>query len=168
LPPGYSWQSATATAEEATAVQNNVSSPEVAEKLAPIFRDALPKYGNKTYGILVTNEGDVVRFTNGGRDPRYANYETAAHVEGKAAIWMRDHGSAGGVVYHNYPYGTCWTCNSHLETLLPDGVTLWVFPPENAAPKDQYWIAEPKPYVGNSETPKAPSVKGSEPPGGGQ
>jgi hypothetical protein len=145
------------SAQEAAAVQNNVSSPEVAERLASIFRAALPKFdGKTTYGILVTNEGDVVRFINGGRDPRYSNYESAAHVEGKAAIWMRDHGSSGGVLYHNNTGGTCGYCDSHLETLLPEGATLRVMPPQDASEKNAKAIARPEEYVGNSKTPKAP------------
>src|SRR5262249_41139970 len=47
----------------------------------------LPEFdGVTTHGILVTNEGQVFRLTNGGRDPRFAGYESASHVEGKAAI----------------------------------------------------------------------------------
>ena len=75
----------------------------------------LPPYdGKKTVGVLVTEEGNVVPLQSlktDQADPRYANYFSATHVEGQAAIYIRDNGSAGGVVYHNNPNGTCGQCD---------------------------------------------------------
>jgi SCP1.201-like deaminase len=154
------------TAEEAADIQKNVSSRASAEKLAPIIRPMLPRFdGNRTYGILITNEGNVVYLGSGGRGPDYSNYESSAHVEGKGAIWIRQQNSSGGVMFHNNDEGTCGTCDSHLNTLLPENVRLWVFPPENAVARNSDAITEPKEYVGNSKSPKPPSIKGTEPAG---
>lgn len=42
---------------------------------------------------MIPDEGDVVPLQSGDRDPLYSNYVSAGHVEGKAALWMRDDGS---------------------------------------------------------------------------
>jgi hypothetical protein len=152
--------------EDATAVQKDVNSEASAQKLAPIVRALLPKFDEKTtYGVLVTNEGDVIQFKSGGRDPAYGNYRSAGHVEAKAAWWIREHGSSGGVLYHNNTDGICGYCNTHVETLLPEKAKLYVVPPEDADPKNSRAIAEPTPYVGNNATPKPPSIQGTEPSG---
>jgi hypothetical protein len=66
----------------------------------------------------------MVRFQSGAADPGYRNYPAAKHVEGKAAIWIRENNSSGGILFHNHPGGTCGFCNLQLNTLLPEDVTL--------------------------------------------
>ena len=108
--------------------------------------------------VLLTNEGRVIELESGSPDPRY-DYPAGKHAEGKAAIWIRDNGSSGGIVFHNNPKGTCGVCNSNLPTLLPEGVRLWVVPPVDAKAPDRTWIDKPKPYDGNSARPLAPGEK---------
>jgi hypothetical protein len=57
-------------------------------------------------------------------------------VEGKAAVWMRENNSSGGVLYHNHPGGTCGYCNSQIETPLPENARLRVVSPEGATPQN--------------------------------
>ena len=126
-------------------------------KLPQAISAALPKYDGTTYGILITNEGDVVPLQSGPPDPRYSNYPPAKHVEGKAAIWIREHGSTGGVVYHNNPGGTCGLCNSQVKTLLPEGASLRIVPPADAVPKNERAKAAPTDNLGNENIPKSPA-----------
>jgi hypothetical protein len=104
-------------------------------------------------GVLVTNEGEIIALESGNANQTYANYPAASHVEGKAAIWIRENGSTGGIVYHNNPRGTCGFCNSQIATLLPEGATLQVVPPKGTVPPPG-WFNNPNPYIGNSSTPK--------------
>jgi hypothetical protein len=127
------------------------------EKIQAVISAGLPKYDNKTtYGVLITNEGDIVSLESGEKDPRYSNYPPSSHVEGKAAIWIGGHGSTGGVVYHNNTDGTCGLCNSQVRTLLPPKKELFVVPPADAVAKKRGAIAYPKPYVGDDAIPKPP------------
>jgi hypothetical protein len=103
---------------------------------------------------LITNEGEVISLQSGNASPTYANYPAALHVEGKAAIAIRESGSSGGVVYHNNPNGTCGFCNSQVPTLLPEGAELTVIPPAGTVPSSARWYVNPEPYVGNSSIPK--------------
>jgi RHS repeat-associated protein len=120
-------------------------------------RQTLPVFdGQTTHGVLVTNEGDVVPLTSGTRPEGYSNYESAAHVEGQAAIYIRENNSSGGVVFHNNPNGTCGYCNSHVETLLPQGSQMVVVPPEGARANNSRATAHPTIYTGNSNEPKQP------------
>jgi hypothetical protein len=122
------------TEKEAAALQQRVNSLSPAERLGPVIRATLPKFDEKTYGVLVTNEGKIVEFkSGGGRDLPYGNYPIASHAEGKAAAWIRDNGSSGGVLYHNNPGGTCGYCRIQAKFLLPEGVELRIVPPEGAA-----------------------------------
>jgi hypothetical protein len=115
----------------------------------------LPAFnGETTQGVLVTNEGQIVPLESGNTNPIYGNYASAGHVEGKAAIWIRENGSTGGTVYHNNLNGTCGFCNSQIPTLLPEGSTLQVVPPEGAVANNPWAQAGPTNYVGNSSVPK--------------
>jgi hypothetical protein len=126
-------------------------------RLPAVISAALPKYdGKTTYGVLITNEGDVVPLQSSARSPLFSNYVPAGHVEGKAALWIRQHGSSGGVVYHNNTDGTCGFCNSQIKTLLPEGQRLWVIPPADAIAKNSSARQGLTDYVGNSEMPKLP------------
>jgi hypothetical protein len=116
---------------------------------------SLPKFDRKTLGILFTNEGQIIELKSGPPDPAYARYPAAKHVEGKAAIWIRENGSSGGVLFHNNPKGACLMCNSNIPTLLPEGATLSVLP-EAAAMARRSWTDIRKAYTGNSAQPLAP------------
>jgi hypothetical protein len=74
----------------------------------------LPPFdGETTQGGFVSAEGKTIPLQSGGRNPAYSNYPAAGHVEGKAAIEIRNSGSSGGTVYHNNPGGTCGYCDLH-------------------------------------------------------
>ena len=118
----------------------------------------LPQYDGQTSAILFTNEGRIIEFKSGAPDLRFSLPATK-HAEGKAAIWIRDNNSSGGVVFHNNPDGTCGICNSNLPTLLPEGTRLWVVPRADAMAKDPTWIDYAKPYDGNSAQPQPPNPK---------
>ncbi len=109
--------------------------------------------GEKTQGVLVTNEGEVIPLESGNTNPAYGNYAAAGHVGRKAAIWIRENGSTGGVIYHNNPGGTCGFCNAHIPTLLPEGATLQVVGPEGTVHLPG-WYNRALPYIGNSAVPK--------------
>jgi RHS repeat-associated protein len=132
-----------------------------ANAVAPT-RPTLPAFnGQATEGVLLTNEGQVVPLRSGNPNPTYANYPAAGHVEGQAAIWIRENGSTGGVVYHNNPRGTCGFCNAQVPTLLPEGASLRVVAPEGTVPPPG-WFNNPNPYIGNSATPRPnPRLGGS-------
>jgi hypothetical protein len=86
----------------------------------------------------------------------YENYRSAGHVEGKGAIWIREHGSTGGVLYHNNTGGICGYCDSHIETLLPKDAELLVVPPADAVAKNKEAKVDPTPYKGHNDLPKLP------------
>jgi hypothetical protein len=144
------------TDEEAAALQARVNALSPAERLGPVIRATLPKYdGKTTYGVLITNEGQIVEFRSGsGPAWPYWNYSAAYHVEGKAAVWIRQNGSSGGVLYHNNADGICGRCNAQIERLLPEGAQLRVVSPEDAIPKNAWARTNRPPYIGDSQTPK--------------
>lgn len=117
-------------------------------------RPRLPEFDGTTRGVLVTNEGAVIPLESGALHPNYLNYPASAHVEGRAAIAIRESGASGGTVYHNHPNGTCGLCHAHIPTLLPEGVPMRVVPPANAAAPNWTWHIQPSPYVGNNAVPK--------------
>lgn len=84
----------------------------------------------------------------------------AAHVEGQAALQLRQSGSTGGTIHHNNPHGTCLYCLHALPRLLPPGVTLAIVPPDNAQAPNPWWIAQPVTFAGQPPQPTA-AVPGS-------
>jgi len=126
----------------------------VPRQAGPRLVPTLPEYdGVTTHGILITREGQIYGLQSGNKDPRYPQ-PAAGHVEGKAAIILRETGSAGGTVYHNNTNGTCGHCDRQVRALLPEDVPLMVYPPVNAVPNNSRAVAVPKPYTGNSTIPK--------------
>ncbi|WP_255356982.1 DddA-like double-stranded DNA deaminase toxin [Duganella sp. Root336D2] len=120
------------------------------------YASELPEYdGKTTYGVLVTNEGKVIQLRSGGKEVPYSGYKavSASHVEGKAAIWIRENASSGGTVYHNNTTGTCGYCNSQVKALLPEGVELKIVPPANAVARNSQAKAIPTINVGNATQP---------------
>lgn len=110
----------------------------------------------KQHGVLITNEGDIVRLQSAGPSSLYSNYIPASHVEGKAAIWIREHGSTGGVLYHNNTGGICGFCDSQIETLLPKDAKLPIIPPADAVANKHGAKQDPTSYKGNNEMPQLP------------
>jgi hypothetical protein len=116
---------------------------------------ALPKYDDDTtFSVLITNEGNVVPFRSRGKDSFYPGYASGAHTETQAARWMSDHGSTGGVLFHNNTRGTCGYCDNQVATFLPPGVPFWIVPPADARAKVPSDVVYPAKYVGNAKDPK--------------
>jgi hypothetical protein len=116
----------------------------------------LPKFdGETTYGVLITKEGNVVPLGS-GRPGRFWNYPSAKHVEGKAAIWIRDNNSLGGAVFHNNTDGTCGFCNTQIGRLLPKDARLDVVSPSDAVAKNSMAKTGVAEYQGDETLPKLP------------
>ena len=115
----------------------------------------LPEFDGTTHGVLVTHEGATLP-ARVGRADALPNYPNARHVEGQAAITIRETDSTGGTVYHNNPNGTCNYCHNMTSTLLPEGATLEVVPPANAVAPTPRWHDQPTTYTGNANDPKPP------------
>jgi hypothetical protein len=128
--------------------------PRLAQRLLP--KVLLPEFDGTTSGVLFTNEGRIVRLRSGAANAAYRNYPSAKHAEGKAAIWLRENNSSGGVLFHNHPGGTCGYCDLQTPTLLPTGVSMRVVPPANAAAVKDLARTDMIPYVGDSKVPKLP------------
>ena len=117
----------------------------------------LPEFdGQTTEGVLVLDDGTQIALTSGNADPNYKNYISASHVEGKAAVYMRENSVETGVVYHNNCNGTCPYCNKMLSTLLPEGSSLTVVPPADANATRRGWVDTIQTFFGNSNDPKPP------------
>jgi hypothetical protein len=91
---------------------------------------------------------------SGQPKPLQYNFPAAKHAEGKAAIWIRENNSSGGVLFHNNPGGTCGFCNRQIETLLPDSATLRVVPPAKAISANTRAQSKITDYIGNTKIPK--------------
>jgi SCP1.201-like deaminase len=139
--------------------------PSIAAEMAPRFAQRLlpklllPEYTGPTSGVLFTNEGRIVRLRSGAANPAYRNYPSAKHAEGKAAIWIRENDSSGGVFFHSHPGGTCGHCDLQAETLLPTNATLRVVPPANAVAAKRLAKTTITDYVGDAKIPKLPKTK---------
>ncbi len=115
----------------------------------------LPLYdGKTTHGIFVAPNGEHIPFSSGSANPKYKNYIPASHVEGKAAIYMRENEIKKGTIYHNNTDGTCPYCDKMLPTLLEEGSVLEVIPPKGSKAPKPSWIDRPKTYTGNNKIPK--------------
>ncbi len=135
--------------------EENLTSNNEKKKNANKQKIELPPYdGKTTYGVLILDDGKQYSFNSGKPDPIYRNYIPASHVEGKAAIYMRENKIQSGTVYHNNTDGTCPYCDKMLPTLLEKDSTLKVVPPQNATSSKKGWITNEKIYIGNDKIPK--------------
>jgi SCP1.201-like deaminase len=100
-----------------------------------------------------------MRLQSGGRHPVYWNYPVGGHVEGKAALWIRQNNSSGGVLFHNHPGGTRGYCDLQTRTLLPKNATLRVVPPADAIAVKEMAQSQLKNYIGDMKIPKLPQNK---------
>ena len=119
---------------------------------------SLPAFdGKTTHGMLRLNEGGAdIPLRSDSKIPGYQNYPSSGHVEGKAAIIIRENNSTGGTVWHNNTNGTCGFCRSNVPTLLPEGSTLTIIPPEGAVAGNAQATIAPSTIIGNSAIPKIP------------
>ena len=121
-------------------------------------KPVLPKYdGKTTEGVMVTPDGKQISFKSGNSStPSYPQYkaQSVSHVEGKAALYMRENGINEATVFHNNPNGTCGFCDRQVPALLPKGAKLTVVPPSNSVANNVRAIPVPKTYIGNSTVPK--------------
>jgi hypothetical protein len=53
------------------------------------------------------------------------NYAASGHVEGQAALIMRERGVSNARLLMDNPNGICGYCTSHVPTLLPEGAQLF-------------------------------------------
>jgi RHS repeat-associated protein len=130
----------------------------------PPPRPPLPPYDDTTtHGVLYTKEGKTYNLSSGpdGADPRYRNYFSSTHVEGKAALQMRADGSKEGIVFHNNSNGTCGQCDAQLPTFVPSGSMLRSVPPPNAKANNSRAVAIPKDYPGNELDPLPAGAAGA-------
>jgi uncharacterized protein RhaS with RHS repeats len=123
-----------------------------------IERPQLPAYdGKTTQGTLyyTDSNGQVQseNFSSGGKS-QYPNYANANHVEGKSALFMRDEKIQEGIVFHNNTDGTCGFCVSMTPTLLPEGASLTIVPPEDAEATKRGAVDETITIIGNENEPK--------------
>ncbi|MEX3967414.1 RHS repeat-associated core domain-containing protein [Paraburkholderia sp. EG286B] len=145
---------------------NDINTKQEAEDAA-LLREQFPSMdavtlppfdGKTTIGYMFYTDANgqyhVRKLYSGGQV--LSNYDSSGHVEGKAALIMRDEGITEAVVIHNHPFGTCHYCYGQVETLLPKNAKLRVIPPENAIAPTKYWHDQPKDYFGNSADPKPP------------
>ena len=121
-------------------------------------RPVLPEFdGKRTEGVMVTPDGEQISFSSGNStSPSYPQYkaQSASHVEGKAALYMRENGIKEATIFHNNPNGTCGFCDRQISALLPEGAKLNVVPPTNAVANNNMAIPVPRTYIGNSTIPK--------------
>lgn len=106
---------------------------------------------------MVTPDGEQISFSSGNStSPSYPQYkaQSASHVEGKAALYMRENGIKEATIFHNNPNGTCGFCDRQISALLPEGAKLNVVPPTNAVANNNMAIPVPRTYIGNSTIPK--------------
>ena len=117
----------------------------------------LPEYdGKTTYGVLVLEDGEQIPFSSGNANSNFKNYISASYVEGKSAIYMRENNINKGTVFHNNTDGTCPYCDKMLPTLLEEGSSLTVVPPNNASAPKPSWVDNVKTYTRNARVPKEP------------
>jgi len=105
----------------------------------------------RTAGVLDI-DGELIPLVS-GRSP-LRNYAASGHVEGQAALIMRDRGATNARLLIDNPNGVCGYCNSQVPTLLPDGAVLTVVTPLGTVTPSARWF-NGKTFVGNSKSPKA-------------
>ena len=105
----------------------------------------------RTAGVLDI-DGELTPLTSGRPSP--PNYIASGHVEGQAAMIMRQQQVQSATVYHDNPNGICGYCYSQLPTLLPEGAALDVVPPAGTVPPSNRWHNGGPSFIGNSSEPK--------------
>ncbi len=100
-----------------------------------------------TWGLFVSDQGEIFFLTSGGADPKYS-WPAAGHVEGKAAIYMRENAIKYGAIFHNHPKGTCNICRTNIPNMLLSGSRLRVIPMAWDGTSRKHWYHKPFTYRG--------------------
>jgi len=103
----------------------------------------------KTRGILEI-DGEQIPLTS--REPSLKNYPASGHVEGQAALIMRERGATSATLSIDNPNGICGRCVSQVPTLLPEGAELQVQTPLGTVPRGPTW-SNSRSFVGNAADP---------------
>jgi hypothetical protein len=104
----------------------------------------------KTAGVLNV-DGELTPLVSGRSS--LGNYAASGHVEGQAALIMRETGVSKAELLIDNPNGICGYCNSQLPTLLPEGAELTVRPPLGTVPPSSRWF-NGRTFIGNANDPK--------------
>jgi len=104
----------------------------------------------RTAGVL-NIDGELTPLVSGADS--LPNYAASGHVEGQAALIMREQGVSYAELLIDNPNGICSRCVSQVPTLLPGGAELTVTTPFGTVPKP-YWFNS-RTIVGNASDPKS-------------
>ena len=105
----------------------------------------------KTAGVL-NIDGELTSLVSG--KSTLGNYAASGHVEGQAALIMREQGVSSAELLMDNPNGICGYCTSQLPTLLPEGAQLTVRTPLGTVPLSSRWF-NGRTFLGNAADPKA-------------
>lgn len=106
----------------------------------------------KTSGVLKI-DGESIPLTSGTGRKEFSHYPAYNHVEGQAAILMRQRGARHADLIMDNPNGICPLCNSNVPSLLPEGATLSVRTPAGTVPKRGWQNS--RTFTGNTTDPLA-------------
>ena len=84
--------------------------------------------------------------------PRLPNYQASGHVEGQAALIMRERGITNAVLHIDNPNGICLYCTRQVRTLLPERSALDVGAPLGTVIPNKWW-GPSRIFTGNSRNP---------------
>lgn len=104
----------------------------------------------RTAGVLDL-DGELIPLVSG--KSLLPNYAASGHVEGQAALIMRERGATIGRLLIDNPNGICGYCTSQVATLLPKDAVLEVATPLGTVPPSARWTTS-KTFIGNAADPK--------------
>ncbi len=133
---------------------HNANGPECGDQLSLFDEEPYRSTANdgKTRGILEI-DGEEIPLTSHGPDPE--NYIASGHVEGQAALIMREREAASATLWIDNPNGICSYCTAQVPTLLPEGASLDVQAPLGTVPRDPTW-SNSRIFIGNTRDPLSP------------
>lgn len=140
------------TVTRATAALSVLSRISVAANSEAEARALLASIGEdgRTAGVL-NIDGELTPLVSGADS--LPNYAASGHVEGQAALIMREQGVSYAELLIDNPNGICSRCVSQVPTLLPGGAELTATSPFGPVPKP-YWFNS-RTIVGNASDPKS-------------
>ncbi|WP_406490644.1 hypothetical protein OHB06_01065 [Streptomyces sp. NBC_01604] len=104
----------------------------------------------KTAGVLEIDGALIPLISKQGK---LNNYISSSHVEGQAALLMREMDATSGRLLIDNPNGICNWCKTQVNTLLPENATLQVGTPLGTVPKTAKWHNSTT-FTGNAQDPK--------------
>jgi hypothetical protein len=113
------------------------------------YRVAAKGGSQPTAGVLEL-DGETIPLVSRAADP--ANYPASGHVEGQAALIMRERSATSGILEIDNPNGICGRCVSQVPTLLPEGAELNVRTPLGTVPRGPTW-SNSRSFIGNAADP---------------